>query len=437
MGLGHRFLIGALVAVVLAAPLALIATAGQGSLAANRIIYVDADATGANNGNSWQDAYTDLQAALQAAAAGDEIWVAEGVYKPSRRSSAGDPRSAAFQMKNGVALYGGFDPSLGDVGMQHRDWEANITILSGDIGAASDDSDNSYHVFYHPAGTDLNSSAILDGFTVTGGNADGATSPHWDGGGMYNDGSSPALANCTFLANLATYSGGGMFNDYSSSPTLTNCAFEGNSAGSGGGMYSFNVSWPTLTSCVFLDNSAEYGGGMFNEYFSQPSLANVAFADNRAYNGGGMFNYDSSPSLTNCTFYGNKAKWDGGGMFNANNSSPVLINCILWGDTGAAIYNEDSAPAVTYSDIQGGYPGEGNIDADPQFLDAAYAVFRLVRGSPCIDAGTNDAPNLPPYDFEGQPRIMDGNGDGVPIVDMGVDEAFGYSLSLPVVLRRY
>jgi hypothetical protein len=422
--------------------LALLSTGRQGSLAANRILYVDGDAKGANNGSSWLDAYTDLQLALNAAAADDEIWVAEGIYKPSQQFSPGDPRSAAFQMKNRVALYAGFDPSIGDVAFKDRNWELNTTILSGDIGTQGDDSDNSYHVFYHPAGTDLDSSASLDGFTIRGGHANGDTSPIRDGGGMYNDGSSPMLANCTFSANSATYNGGAMINDHSSSPTLANCTFEGNSAGSGGGLYNANVSWPVLTNCTFLENSAEYGGGMFNDSFSSPVLTNVTFAGNSADGGGGMFNYDaSSPVLTNCTFEGNSATWGGGAVFNAAASSPVLTNCILWGDTGPEIYNQDGTPVVTYSDVQGGYSGEGNINADPLFVDAANDNYHLSLDSPCIDVGDNEAGAIPDQDFEGDERILDGDGNTTRIVDMGVDEvAVDWSYSycfLPMVLRGY
>jgi len=116
----------------------------------------------------------------------------------------------------------------------------------------------------------------------------------------------------------------------------------------------------------------------------------------------------------------------------------VLANTILWGDSPDAIASEfNSAPLVTYSDIQGGYSGTGNINVDPLFLDPASGDFHLGPGSPCIDAGTNGAPGLPPYDFEGDPRIRDGNRDGDPVVDMGVDEAYWYSTYLSLVLKGY
>ena len=146
----------------------------------------------------------------------------------------------------------------------------------------------------------------------------------------------------------------------------------------------------------------------------------------------------SLPTLTNCTFSGNSAL-EGGGMYNIDHSSPTLTNCILWEDTPEAIFNEDagSRPIVTYSDIQGDYDGTGNIDTDPLFLGPGDGDFHLRPDSPCIDAGTNDAPHLPEHDFEGDPRVMDGNSDGTVVVDMGVDEGSWYPVYLPLVFRGY
>jgi hypothetical protein len=185
-----------------------------------KVIFVDTDATGSSNGTSWADAYTELQSALAEAQANDEIWVAEGTYKPT----AGLDRTISFSMKNGVAIYGGFDPTDGDIDFADRDWENNITVLSGNIGNVASRADNSYHVFFHPVGTDLDGTAILDGFTISGGNANGSF-PHSRGAGMVNEESSPTLSNCTFSGN-STNIGGGMFNN-NSSPILTNCIMWG------------------------------------------------------------------------------------------------------------------------------------------------------------------------------------------------------------------
>ena len=125
------------------------------------VIYVDADATGANDGISWAGAYTDLQSALaQPLIFGDEIWVAEGTYVP------GTLRSDTFQLVLGIPVYGGFIGT--ESNKTQRDWATNVTTLSGDIGTPGDTSDNAYHVVIAVQ------SATLDGFTVSGGNADSA-----------------------------------------------------------------------------------------------------------------------------------------------------------------------------------------------------------------------------------------------------------------------
>ena len=417
---GHRFLIGGLV-VVLAVALVLVVVGGQGAMAADSIIYVDAEATGANNGTSWDDAYAELQPALEDAADGDEVWVAAGIYTPTVKHGGTSDRYRSFQMKNGVAIYGGFDPSVGDLAFEDRDWEANRTILSGDLNGDDEpgfenDDDNSYHVFYHPEGTNLDSTAILDGFTITAGNANGDSS----------------------LANT----GGGMCNEFGSSPMLTNCTFEGNSARMGGAVHNWN-SQPTLVNCTLSGNSASYaGGGIWNEG-SSPVLTNCTFEGNSAESiGGAMANaFYASPRLINCTFVGNEAA-DGGGMHNYYNCLPVLTNCILWGNTPDQIANSESAPVVTYSDLQGGCNiisgnvcGTGNIDTDPLFVDAENGDYHLLPDSPCIDVGDNDALELPGHDFEGDDRILDGDGDGDAIVDMGVDEALWCPVYLPLVFK--
>jgi len=256
------------------------------------------------------------------------------------------------------------------------------------------------------------------------------------GGGMFNDGSSPAVASCTFAGNSALFAGG-MYNS-DSSPVLTDCTFMGNSADyRAGGMYNSDSS-PVLTNCTFTGNSAaDSAGAMANMLSSAPILENCTFSGNSADVGGAMIIWSSaSPTLTNCTFTGNSAT-SGGGMLNFG--SPAITNSILWGDSPDEIANGSGGePVVTYSDILGGYDGDGNIDADPLFVDPASGDYHLGPSSPCIDAGTNDAPNLPAYDFEGDPRVVDGNGDGIAVVDMGVDEVFGgHAVYLPLIFRSY
>ncbi len=324
-------------------------------------IHVKYDATGSNNGTSWTDAYTSFQSALAAAVSGDQIWVAKGTYKPSYDYElGGGSRFYHFRMIEGVAIYGGFAGS--ETAVSERTnfgaGQANETILSGDLNGNDDkDKGDSYHVFYHPGGLGLTSSAVLDGFTIKGGNANGSYT-HNRGGGMANyTSSSPTINNCTFTSNLAYLNGGGMYNEYSS-PTLTNCTFTSNPAYDGGGMWNESSS-PTLTNCTFTSNVVpDIGGGMYNNYHSSPTLTNCTFTSNSAaYNGagGGMYNFDSSsPTLTNCTFTSNFALSAGGGMFNEN-SSPNLTNCTFTSNSvsvagpgnGGGMCNFSSSPTLT------------------------------------------------------------------------------------------
>src|SRR5690606_38443502 len=105
-----------------------------------KTIYVKWNATGTNEGSSWTDAYTSLQSALSAASSGDEIWVATGTYKPTTTTN----RTISFTLTNDVSVYGGFAGT--EAFLSQRDWETNVTTLSGDIGAAGNNTDNSYHV---------------------------------------------------------------------------------------------------------------------------------------------------------------------------------------------------------------------------------------------------------------------------------------------------
>ncbi|GER79729.1 MAG: Ig-like domain-containing protein [Anaerolineales bacterium] len=298
--------------------------------------YVDINANGLNNGSSWDDAYSDLQDAL-AENACTEIWAAAGTYYPT---SGGD-RAISFNLKSGVKIYGGFAGT--ESNLSERDVTANLTILSGDIGTQGDKGDNSYHVVY---ANNVNNTAVLDGFTVTGGNANGGWSNN-NGGGMYNNNSSPTLTNVAFSANSAN-SGGGMYNNAGSS-TLTDVAFSANSADDyGGGMFNSNGS-PELTGVSFNNNSSPRGGGMYNDS-SSPTLTDVTFSGNAATFGGGMFNLKSSPSLTKVTFSGNNTTAAGGGMYNWDNSSPELTNVTFSDNSasyGGGMVNSASSSTLT------------------------------------------------------------------------------------------
>lgn len=381
-----------------------------GPVAAQGIIYVNTNNPSGGNGLDWLNAYKYLQDALADANSKPwvtQIWVATGTYYPDANDDfpggTGD-REATFQLVNGVALYGGF--AGGETSPQERDLHSYHTILSGDIGTVDVNLDNSYHVV---TGSGTDGATVLDGFVVTAGNANGPIGYH-GGGGVYNNGGHPTITKCAFINNLAYY-GAGVFNDHSS-PTIINCLFGANLAEyDGGAVYNYNNSSPALTNCAFFNgNSAHWGGAMCNDS-------------------------SSSPTLTNCTFSGNTATNYAGGIYNLQSSSPMLTNCILWGNSdstgfseAAQMYNfSGSSPFVTYSCIQG-YSGSEptNTNVDPEFVNAdGYDNIagtpddnlRLLIGSPCINAGDNNAlPADVATDLDGNLRFVDS------VVDMGVYE---------------
>ena len=441
-----------LVVVVWSAVLVLLAGMAASSAGAETV-YVKEGGTG--GGTSWADAYGDLQDALDAAA-GDpnQIWVAAGTYKPSVEVGGTGSRYQAFQMINGVGIYGGFAPT-GDPAWEDRDPDTYITILSGDllgndhpatpVEELLDDpnrADNCYHVFYHPGGLALDPNAILEGFTITAGNAsgDGSGQPYnhtYHGGGMYNYSSRPTVTGCTFTGNSASRAGG-MYNN-SSSPTVTGCTFTGNSAAwYGSGMFNDTCS-PTVTGCTFSGNLAYHTGGGMHNTDSSPIVTGCTFTGNSAGSGGGIFTIgsSSSPTVTGCTFTGNSAGY-GGGLNNDWDSSSTVTNCILWDNTatsvGNEIYNYCSIPVISYCDIAGcggsgsgwdhdlGFDEGGNIDADPLFVTGPlgdYYLSQVAAGqgvnSPCVDAGSDMAANLGMDTYTTRSdELFDGG-----IVDMG------------------
>jgi hypothetical protein len=401
-------------------------------------IYVDDDAIGANDGSSWENAYVYLQDALADANNSEkpvEIRIAQGTYTPDKGGdiTQGDLR-ATFQLLDYVTIKGGF-AGLGSPDPNTRDIAVHETILSGNlIGSDADVNnpselldeptrqENSFHVVN---GSGTIETAVLDGLTITAGNANDSNflSTHSQGGGMYNMEGNPTLNNCTFRGNSARRSGSGMYNT-NSNPTLTNCTFQKNYARyRGGGMYNTNSN-PTLTNCIFKNNSASTGGAIYNDE-SSSNLTSCIFGGNTANEGGGIYNLNcSNIGLINCTFVGNYAEFGNASVSNSTNqyvpSYTKLINCILW-DGGTEIWNNDvSTIDITHSDIQGSLSsvydpnntviwGDGNIDTDPLFIDKENGDYHLKSQagrwdpvgetwiiddvtSPCIDAGDPNSP---------------------------------------------
>ena len=353
--------------------------------AKGQVIYVDADSPGPNLGSSWNRAYNYLQDALEDAESRlrpVEIRVAYGVYTPD--SNFADPngtgrRNATFRLINGVTLKGGY-AGWGMPDPNGRFVEVFTTILGGDLArndAPAVDpceldndptrNDNSYHVLY-AGGVDA--SAVLDGFTITGGNANGPWSDnHSKGAGLYNGiDARPTLRDCTFFDNWAVGAiaeGAGMYNDVNSSPMVKGCTFTGNRAigavARGGAICNGPGSNPKIDNCIFSRNSAEgattMGAGIYNDA-------------------------RSGPNLTHCTLSGNTAGGataEGAGMYNDSNSHPTVGNCILWGDMPDEVFPNGEPAVLNYCDVNGGWKGNGvhNMNVDPCFADPCVGDYHL------------------------------------------------------------
>jgi|GEM_PF-6459373 len=332
-----------------------------------QIWYVKGDAVGGDDGMSWSNAFAHLQDAINTANPGDEIWVAAGTYTPS----ASD-RAISFVLNNQVKLYGGFQGT--ESNRSQRDWEANPTILSGDLynndsthvsSAEATRSDNSFHVVY--AASIVDETAILDGFIIRGGNANAAW-PNSNGAGLYCEGgfsgqSSPTIQNCVFEENSAAFLGGAIFSygafGGDSSPSIMGCTFRNNVADiSGGAIYNYGFSGksnPVLNQCIFESNRTNDSGGALYNYGdsgeSHPTLNECVFLSNQSLVGGAIVNDgsagSSNPILNACSFTNNTAINFGGAVYNdgemAGETNPTFIQCDFSGNNasiGGAIYND-------------------------------------------------------------------------------------------------
>ncbi len=394
------------------------------------IIYVNWAAVGANDGTSWANAFTTLQAALAATCDADEIWVAKGTYRPD---AFGGPRSSTFYIPAQVRVYGGFNAT--ESLRNQRNVVANVTTLSGDLD--SDDNlasfnDNSYHVVTF--GTGLG--AVLDGFTILGGNANGVAIGDQRGGGVLAQAGNPILAKCRVIQNFAQNSGGGIYADAS-------------------GLRAVNT--------LFLLNASPLNGGAVAASGGTPSFMNCIFNNNLSYGGDGAAFHGTGSAVTviNSTFYNNQSAASVTGGIRIVGGSMNVVNTILWNNvdsTGVTMAAQLSASggtiSATYSLIKNlGAPllGFGNISSAPLFRDdngpdnvvgTLDDDFRLFPISPGVDAGNNSAvpsdfadldqdsitAEVTPYDYKNFTRFLDvpftvDSGLGTaPIVDMGAHE---------------
>jgi len=377
------------------------------------------------DGQSWETAFTSVKSGLDAAVAGDEVWVAKGKY------------IERISLKKSVALYGGFAGF--ESSRDQRDFKTNVTILDGDkSGSVVSSSDGAA------------SDTRLDGFTIQ--NGTGVYNTTWffeygnHGGGILLLYSAPTIVNNVITGNRVSGNGGGIY-CYGSNPNISGNIITGNTAGDiGGGIYC-NKS-PIIRDniiknnyCGSPNNTYGYGGGIGCR-FGSPSILNNSIIENRAYRvaggifvsdnsssiiannifikntAGGMISWSSNPSITNNTFSENDT------AIHCYNSSPNISNNIIaFGSLG--ITNDgDGVPVLKNNDVYGNTngnyinlpPGQSDISADPLFVDRTSGDYHIQPTSPCIDAGDNGSVQLGWVDMDGEARILGAH------VDIGADE---------------
>jgi hypothetical protein len=419
--------------------------------------YVDAQTPGFADQLAWNSSGGDAGEVVRIANLNcsniSEVWFADGTYTPDSGSA---DRYAAFPLRSGLALLGGFQgksrPGGGETSVTQRDAVANVSILSGEIGDPGDETDNSYGPV-NAYNTDTH--AVLSGFTVTKGYSD------WSGSGMYIENASPRVSNCIFTENRAGYGGAAALVG-ASLPVFTNCRFENNSAVWGGGAMWVEADSTLLADmCSFHNNSGAWGGAIAANY-SDIDIRTSSVTSNHAhtYNGGAFDFNGVTLNLANSLVAGNTAAEDAGGLWLAdatdatilnttiaNNhatnysggvvlsgSSAMIRNAIVWGNTGGledleiqnlVLYS--STAAIDYSTVEGwsGWLGGTNNDGfDPLFVDAIGGDYSLGVASPSIDTGDDGALSLS-FEFD-----LAGNIRRVNTLDRGAYE-FGSSVPCP------
>jgi len=372
------------------------------------VLYVDASATGNNDGSSWSNAFKNLQDALKPGCEADRaIYIAQGTYYPDRGNNVTTGnRNASFVIPENYKLYGGF-PSGGDV-FNNRKPATFATVLSGEIGNIASTNDNSYHIV-----TINSNNTLLDGFVLSDGNASAGLGS--GGGAVFFQQPSIGTAaytntfrNCTFKNNMGT-SGSAVYAQHqntnnANSIDFVNCMFSKNTASSkGGAVYVESTSSnanQNFTNCVFTQNTGDIGGAVY---------ASTSF---------------SKLNLTNCTFTRNKATTSGGALFNQG--AATIRNSIFYADSSNNVLNEVTNTGVlntAFSNIHGsggsanwntsfGNNLGNNIDTNPQFN---LINLSLNPSSPCRNRGEK-AYNTEPIDINQGIRVVQDT------IDMGAYE---------------
>lgn len=331
------------------------------SFASGATKYAKVDGVTSGSCDSWANACT-LDRAILVASSGDSVW--------ARKSSDASPAYyPPIELKNGVKVIGGF------AGTESQPSQSNPTTKVTKI----DGGGTQQCVVSDSTG----SATMLRGFTIS--NCKNADSGDWDGGGgLVLNASDAIFVNCIFENNKSIRFGAAVSIRGTGSPKFFNCIFRNNGDGTSGSAQDDDVQ-PLAGGAVYLHSGS-------------PTFVNCLFYGNKAASGAALGNVSGTPTFTNCTIANNYAKYGYGGGLHDLQGKGVLLNCIVWGNTaikgGANIMNTSTETAATYSDIQSGWTGTGNINSDPLFENAAVGNFKLLdTTSPCDNVGSGAMPD--------------------------------------------
>lgn len=391
------------------------------------ILFVDIDAEGLNDGSSWENAFTNLHDALAEARNCEvvkEIWVAEGTYQTTTNKD----EEISFELVSGVKMYGGFNGT--EIILDDRNWISYPVTLTGHGGQ--------FTIDRIIKGKNLDSNTVIDGFIISEGYNDHGdfdvdsvlTGNEKLGAGMFLVNNQPGLVskpfilNCVFEGNMTYHQDGAAINLYRVYPVIENCSFLGNfSDEDAGAIYAVGNDSLVITNSIFTSNVVWEAGGAIFSRLPFIEFQNCGFYYNFAENGfGGAIANLGEVVLKNCNFYGNQV--EDGGTAAVSGGQISAVNSIFWNNGNQSTpfpdpndperfeyrFTIDSEAELTFCIYQGGWPGAGNLDQDPMFVDVANLDFTLLPSSPAINAGLNAAVTLP-IDLAGNPRIIEGTVD--------------------------
>ena len=391
----------------------------------NNRIFVDSSIQVPGNGTSWSNAFKSLGEALDSARNTGcirEIWVAKGSYQP--------PAGQSFRMVKSVKIIGGFKNT--DISLNQRDFKVNKTICKANGNRVFI---NDYTGFEQDARMDT--TAVLDGFTITGGTTP-VTSAGVGGGGMLNNYASPKIQNCIFIRNGTDQNGGAVCNINLSSPYFSGCVFEENNSRDGGAAINYYESNPWFTNCFFIKNTAAGSGGALYSHQGSVWLTNCVFAQNGAGVSSCLYTAQRSViTINNCSFVNNSATGNMGTL-TVSGSSLSITNSIIWNNRRSsnpemAIHNLYFLSQVVIQNciLENGVIPAGSTNNAPIFSDPGSPAgldgipgtaddgFRLLPCSPGVNAGLFDpaASSNTITDIAGNPRRFQNTN-----IDMGAYE---------------